>query len=196
MLLSNSVIRATNGIILPRERSDYWNKSDHSQHVTSKMCLSVPTLRARPGETGTTRGFSWPSTSGESCASSRLSPAKKRTHRGVMGDKKKKKSAGGKSGSRASQQNKRTQYCGYIRTATLSERWEPQHAKSQQDKLAYQLELGGVPEILVSLSLLEVLQRISPLSGVVRVGFKRVSRPPRRPGESVVVVCSAAKERS
>lgn len=56
----------------------------------------------------------------------------------------------------------------------------------------HQLELGGVPEVFVGHSLLELLQGVSPLSLVVRVGFERFSRPHRCPGEVVVVVCLAS----
>lgn len=59
---------------------------------------------------------------------------------------------------------------------------------------AYQLELGSVPEVLVRLPFLEFLQRVSPLSWVVRVGLEGVPRPPRCPGQPVVVVCSPPKK--
>ena len=53
-------------------------KRFRSSRQTKLPCLSPPTLRVRPGATATTREFSWPSTSGGSCASSHLSPAKQK----------------------------------------------------------------------------------------------------------------------
>lgn len=40
------------------------------------------------------------------------------------------------------------------------------------------------------LPLLKLLHGVCPLSRVVRVSFERVSRPPRRSGETVVLFCS------
>lgn len=63
------------------------------------------------------------------------------------------------------------------------------HEAVHRNAVAYQLELGGIPDVLVRLPLLQLLQGVSPLSRVIRVCFEGFSCPTRRRCQAVVLRC-------